>query len=74
MQALLDSNCWGQDISNSNSKSIENTRLSLSFFKTMASKEKYAENFMMIGCSVQKLSTVEDCKKYKKPWFLCDKH
>ena len=37
--ANKDSNCWGQDISSSYSKSIENTRLSLCFFKTMASKE-----------------------------------
>ena len=37
--ANKDSNCWGQDISSSYSKSIENTRLSLCFIKTMASKE-----------------------------------
>ena len=37
--ANKDSNCWGQDISSSYSKSIKNTRLSLCFFKTMASKE-----------------------------------
>ena len=37
--ANKDSNCWGQDISSSYSKSIENTRQSLCFFKTMASKE-----------------------------------
>ena len=37
--ANKDSNCWGQDISSSYSKIIENTRLSLCFFKTMVSKE-----------------------------------
>ena len=37
--ATKDLNCWGQDISSSYYKIIENTRLSLCFFKTMASKE-----------------------------------
>ena len=37
--ANKNSSCWGQDISSSYSKSINNTRVGLRFFKTMASKE-----------------------------------
>ena len=57
--ANKDSNCWGQDISKSISKSMANTRLSSCIFKTMGSKE----NLMVIGCSIQKLSILEHCKK-----------
>ena len=37
--ANKDSNCWGQDIAKSISKSMENTRLSSFIFKTKGSKE-----------------------------------
>ena len=37
--ANKDSNCWGQDISKSISKSMANTSLSSCIFKTMGSKE-----------------------------------
>ena len=71
--ANKDSNCWGQDISSSYSKSIENTRLNLSFFKTMASKE----NMLKInGDRVFRPEVINSRKlqKLQKPWFLCDKH
>ena len=38
------------------------------YFQNDRAWRRYAEIFM----AIQKLSTVEDCKNYKKPWFLCD--
>ena len=72
--ANKDSYCWGQDIPNNNFKSIEYIRLSSCIFKMIGPEENMLKISWQSGCSVQKLSTVEDCKNYKKPWFLCDEH